>query len=94
MGPRLPDFLIPCLALAFAASALFRLARIRFPGPMLGLWTLPRGPGIVMAFLEGLAALFLAIGATLIWGLILAAALAAAHAGALWKTLLSDPVRT
>ena len=91
---RLLVSLVPFLALAFAASALFRLACIRFPGHAVGLWALPKGPAMVLAFLEGLTALFLMIAGTLIWGLILAAALVAAHAAALWKTCLSDPVRT
>jgi hypothetical protein len=87
MSARLLESLIPLLALAFAASALFRLARMRFPGRAVGLWALPKGPGVVMAFLEGLAALFLMITTTLIWGLFLVTVLAAAHAAALWKTL-------
>jgi hypothetical protein len=94
MSIRLQEFLIPLLALAFAASALFRLARIRFPGRVAGLWALPKGPSIVLAFLEGLAALFLMITTTLIWGLFLVTALTAAHAAALWRTWLSDPVQT
>jgi hypothetical protein len=86
MSVRLLTSLIPFLALAFAASALFRLARMRFPGRAAGLWALPKGPSIVLAFLEGLAALFLMITTTLIWGLFLATALTLAHAAALWKT--------
>ena len=94
MSMRLLESLIPFLALAFAASALFRLARMRFPGRAAGLWALPKGPSVVMASIEGLAALFLMITTTLIWGLFLVAVLAAAHAAALWKTWPSDPVQT
>ena len=92
MSMRLLESLIPFLALAFAASALFRLARVRFPGRAAGLWAIPKGPGMVLAFLESLTALFLMITATLIWGLFLVAVLATAHAAALWRTTaLSDP---
>jgi hypothetical protein len=94
MSMRLLESLMPFLALAFAASALFRLARMRFPGRAAGLWALPKGPGIVLAFLEGLTALFLMITTTLIWGLFLVTVLALAHAVFLWKTWLSDPVQT
>ena len=94
MSARLLESLVPFLALAFAASALFRLARMRFPGRAAGLWALPKGPGFVLAFLEGLTALFLVITTTLIWGLFLMTVLAAAHLAALWKTWLSDPVQT
>jgi hypothetical protein len=88
------ESLLPFLALAFAASALFRLARMRFPGRAVGLWALSKGPSIVLAFLEGLTALFLMITTTLIWGLFLVTVLAAAHAAALWKSWPSDPVQT
>jgi hypothetical protein len=94
MSVKLLDSLIPLLALAFATSALFRVARMRFPGRTAGLWALPKGPSIVLAAVEILAALFLIIAATLIWGLFLVAVLAAAHAAALWKTWASDPVQT
>ncbi len=94
MSVRLLESLIPFLALAFAASALFRLARMRFPGRAAGLWALPKGPSIALAFLESLTALFLTITTTLIWGLFLVTVLAAAHVAALWKSWLSDPVQT
>jgi hypothetical protein len=94
MSARFLESLLPFLALAFATSGLFRLARMRFPGHGAGLWALPKGPSMVLAFLEGLTALFLMITGTLIWGLILAAALIAAHATALCRALWSDPVRT
>jgi hypothetical protein len=94
MSMRLLESFMPFLALAFAASALFRLARMRFPGRAMGLWALSKGPSIVLAFLEGLAALFLMITTTLIWGLFLVTVLAAAHAAALWKAWPSDPVQT
>ena len=42
---RLLESLMPFLALAFAASALFRLARMRFPGRAMGLWALVRRSG-------------------------------------------------
>ena len=93
MSMRLLESLMPFLALAFAASALFRLARMRFRGRAAGLWALPKGPSIVLAFLEGATALFLMITTTLIWGLFLMTALVAAHVAALWKTWLSDPVQ-
>ena len=48
----------------------------------------------MLAFLEGLTALFLMITTTLVWGLFLVTVLAAAHAAALWKSWLSDPVQT
>jgi hypothetical protein len=83
---RLLESLMPFLALAFAASTLFRLARMRFPGRAAGLWALPKGPTIVLAFLEGLTALFLMITTTLIWGLFLVTVLTLAHVAALWKT--------
>ena len=91
---RLLESLLPLLALAFAASAIFRLARMRFPGRARGLWALAKGPSIVLAFLESLTALFLTITTTLIWGLFLVAVLIAAHAASLWKTWPSDPVQT
>lgn len=94
MGGRLLESLIPFLALAFAGSALFRLARMRFPGRAAGLWALPKGPSIVLAAIEGLTALFLMIATTLVWGLFLVTVLAAAHAAVLWKSRLSDPVQT
>jgi hypothetical protein len=94
MSARLLESLVPFLALAFTASAFFRLARMRFPGRTAGLWALPKGPGIVLAFLEGVAALFLMITTTLIWGLFLVTVLTLAHAAALWKTWPSDPVQT
>ncbi|HEX4371158.1 MAG TPA: hypothetical protein VH019_07400 [Rhizomicrobium sp.] len=94
MSVRLLESLIPFLALAFAASALFRLARVRFPRRAAGLWALPKGPSIVMASVEGLTALFLMITTTLIWGLFLVTVLVLAHAAALWKAWPSDPVQT
>jgi len=94
MSMRLLESLMPFLALAFAASALFRLARMRFPGRAVALWALPKGPSTVLAFLEGVTALFLMVTTTLIWGLFLVTVLAAAHAAAMWKTWPSDPVQT
>lgn len=91
---RLLQSFIPYLALAFAASAIFRVARMRFPGRAAGLWALPKGPSIALAAIEGSAALFLLIATTLVWGLFLVAILTAAHAAALWKTWPSDPVQT
>jgi hypothetical protein len=94
MSMRLLESIVPFLAVPFAASALFRLARMRFPRRAAGLWALPKGPSIVLAFLEGLTALFLMITTTLIWGVFLVTVLAAAHAAALWRIWLSDPVQT
>jgi hypothetical protein len=82
---------LPLLALGFTVSALFRLVRTRRPGWAIGLWALPKGPGYVLAFLEMLAALFLVIPMTIVWGLALASMIAACHAIALWRT---HPLRT
>ena len=94
ISTRLLESFIPFLALAFAASAVFRLAQMRFPGRAAGLWALSRGPSIVLASVEGMAALFLMITTTLIWGLFLVTVLAAAHAAALWKTCAGRPRST
>jgi len=92
MSAALLTAALPFLALGFAASALFRLVRMRFPGRAIGLWALPKGPGAVLAFLEILSVLFLMIPMTLIWGLFLACALGACHLASLWRT--SHPVQT
>jgi hypothetical protein len=94
MSLRLLELLAPYFALIFMASATFRLARMRFVIPVTGLWALPKGPSAVMAVVELMAALFLMVPITLIWGLILGTALLASHMAALWKTRSSAPVQT
>jgi hypothetical protein len=94
MNPHLLHTLVLALAIVMAASAGFRLARMHFDMPGAGLWSLSKGPSAVLAVMEILAALFLTIPTTLVWGLILGTALLASHAAALGKMLLSDPVRT
>ena len=79
------------LAIGFAASAVFRLLRMRYRGWAIGLWALPRGPAYALSLLELLTALFLVIPMTMVWGLALASMIAACHGFALWRT---HPVRT
>jgi hypothetical protein len=91
MSTGLVEAVVPLLALGFAASALYRLARTRFPGRTIGLWALPKGPGYVLTILEILSALFLVIPMMIVWGLVLASMIAACHVIALWRP---HPVRT
>jgi len=85
MGARILESLVPLLVLAFSASALFRVVRMFLPGPSFGLWSLPKGPSVVLVFLEVLSTLFLLIPMTLIWGLFLACVIATCHFKSLWR---------
>jgi hypothetical protein len=71
-----------------AACALYHLARMWWP--VKGLRSSPRGPSLALAILGFCAVMFLAIPATVVWGLIVAAILGACHAAGSWKTHISS----